>query len=171
MNIMKKTQIALLAIALGISAVASAAQANKIGVVDMQKAIQTSKAGKTARTELETAFNKKKKELQAEEERLKKLQESFQKQQAALSASARQKKQAELQEKFMKYQELLQKSQADIQKREQEMSAPIIAKIREVVAELAKKKGLDAVLEKNENVVLFSTSDLDLTEEVLKALK
>lgn len=148
----------------------SAQAEQKIAVVDMQKAIQTSNSGKKAREELEGAFNKKKKELQAEESNLKKLQEDFQKQQAALNPAAKQKKQAELQEKFMKYQELLQKSQADIQKREQEMSAPIISKIKSVVAEIAKSKGVDVVLERNENFVLFSKPELDLTDDVLKAI-
>ena len=70
----------------------------------------------------------------------------------------------------MKYQELLQKSQAEIQKKEQEMSAPIITKIREKVAELAKKKGYTLILEKNENIVLFSQEKDDLTADILKEI-
>ena len=122
----------------------------------MQKAIQTSEAGKKAKGELEQAFNKKKKELQSEEAALKKMQEDFQKQQGALSDAAKKKKQAEMQERFMKYQDLLQKSQAEIQKKEQEMSQPIIVKIRGIVADVAKDKKYNMVLEKNENVVIYS---------------
>lgn len=145
------------------------AEETKIGTIDMQRAIQASESGKKAKGELEAAFNKKKKELQAEEANLKKLQEEFQKKQSALSESAKKEQQGKLQERFMKYQELLQKSQAEIQKKEQEMSEPIIRKIREKVAEIAKKKGYTLVLEKNENVVLFSQEKDDLTEEVMKA--
>ena len=50
------------------------------------------------------------------------------------------------------------------------MSEPIIRKIREKVTEIDKKKGYTLVLEKNENVVLFSLDKDDLTEEVMKAL-
>jgi len=139
----------------------------KIAVVDMQKAIQASDAGKKAKVELEQEFNKKKKELQTEEASIKKMQEDFQKKQDALNANAKQKKQAELQERFMKYQELLQKSQTDIQKREQEMSEPIIAKIRTVIQDIAKKKSYSLVLEKNQNVVLFSQDQDDLTSDVI----
>ena len=142
----------------------------KIGIIDMQKAIQTSDTGKKAKAELEQAFNKKKKELQTEEAALKKMQEDFQKKQSALSESAKKEQQQKMQERFMKYQELLQKSQAEIQKREQEMSAPIISKIRDKVAEISKKKGYSLVLEKNENVVIYSTDKDDLTEEVMKSL-
>ena len=180
------TTIAFIVSALLLNAGVSHADEIKIGTVDMQHAIQTSETGKKAKAELEQAFNKKKKELQTEEATLKKLQEDFQKKpartflvflqedfqkkQAALSESAKKEQQAKLQERFMKYQELLQKSQADIQKKEQEMSEPIIRKIREKVGEIARKKGYTLILEKNENVVLFSLDKDDLTEEVMKAI-
>ena len=164
------TTIAFIVSALVFNAGISHANEMKIGIVDMQRAIQTSETGKKAKGELEQAFNKKKKELQSEEANLKKLQEDFQKKQAALSESAKKEQQAKLQERFMKYQELLQKSQSEIQKKEQEMSEPIIRKIREKVNEIAKKKGYDLVLEKNDNVVIYSLEKDDITEEVMKSL-
>jgi len=164
------TTIAFIISALIFNAGVSSAEELKIGTIDMQRAIQTSETGKKAKSELEQAFNKKKKELQTEEATLKKLQEEFQKKQSALSESAKKEQQGKLQERFMKYQELLQKSQTEIQKKEQEMSEPIIHKIREKVAEIAKKKGYTLVLEKNENVVLFSLDKDDLTDEVMKAV-
>lgn len=162
--------LTFIAAALMLSAVAASAEEQKIAVVDMQKAIQTSESGKKAKAELETAFNKKKKELQGEEANLKKMQEDLQKKASALSETAKKEQQMKLQERFMKYQELLQKSQADIQKQEQQMSEPIIKKIREKVAEIAKKKGYSLILEKNENVVLFFNDKDDLTAEVLKEI-
>jgi outer membrane protein len=163
--------LTFIAAALMLRAMAARADEQKIAVVDMQKAIQTSETGKKAKAELEGAFNKKKKELQAEEASLKKLQEDLQKKASALSETAKKEQQGKLQERFMKYQELLQKSQAEIQKKEQDMSAPIIAKIREKVAEIAKKEGYSLVLEKNDNIVLYFNEKDDLTEKVLKEVK
>ncbi len=169
-NLTARYTIAFIISALVLNAGISRADEMKIGTIDMQRAIQTSESGKKAKSELEQAFNKKKKELQSEEANLKKLQEEFQKKQSALSESAKKEQQMKLQEKFMKYQELLQKSQADIQKKEQEMSEPIIRKIREKVGEVAKKKGYTLILEKNENVVLYSQDKDDVTEDVMKAM-
>lgn len=142
----------------------------KVAVIDMQKSIQSSEEGKKARGELETAFNKRKKELQAEEAALKKMQEEFQKKQSALSDSAKQQKQKEMQERFVKYQEMLQRSQGEIQKKEQEMSEPIVKKIRVVVADVAKKRGYSMVIEKNENVVIYNQDSDDLTDDVIKQI-
>jgi outer membrane protein len=172
---MKKFTVgSVLSIAIALQIVTSAStqqahadDAQKIGLIDMQKAIQNSEEGKKAKSELETAFNKKKKELQGEESNLKKLQEDFQKQQAALSETAKKKKQDDLQAKFMKYQELLQKSQTEIQKKEQEMSEPIIKKIRVAVGDVAKKRNYSMVLEKNENVVIYSSDKDDVTDDVI----
>lgn len=162
--------ITFIVAALALNAGFSRADDMKVGIVDMQRAIQTSETGKKAKSQLEEAFNKKKKELQLEEANLKKLQEEFQKKQSALSDAAKKEQQMKLQEKFMKYQELVQRSQTEIQKKEQEMSEPIIRKIREKVNEIAKKKGYQLVLEKNDSVVLFSMEKDDLTEEVMKSL-
>ncbi len=166
----KFATIAFVISALLLNAGFAKADETKIGIIDMQKAIQTSESGKKAKAELEQAFNKKKKELQDQEAVLKKLQEDFQKKQAALSDSAKKEQLGKLQEKGMKYQELLQKSQAEIQKKEQEMSEPIIKKIREKVSEIAKKKNYTLVLEKNENLVIYHQDKDDLTDEVIKAV-
>jgi outer membrane protein len=156
--------------ALALNASFAHADDTRIGVVDMQKAIQSSADGKKAKSELETAFNKKKKELDDQGAALKKEQEDFQKKQAALSDTAKREKGSKLQEKMMKYQELLQKSNVEIQKKEQEMSEPIIRKIREKVSEIAKKKNLSIVLEKNDNIVIYSEDKNDITSDVISAI-
>jgi outer membrane protein len=156
--------------ALALNASFAHADDTRIGVVDMQKAIQSSADGKKAKSELETAFNKKKKELDDQGAALKKEQEDFQKKQAALSDTAKREKGSKLQEKMMKYQELLQKSNVEIQKKEQEMSEPIIRKIREKVSEIAKNKNIYFVLYKNDNIVIYSEDKNDITSDVISAI-
>lgn len=156
-------------IALSLLLAASFAQAEtKIAFVDMQKAIQTTASGKKAKSELEGEFNKKKKDLEKKEADLKKMGEDLEKKKSVLSEEALGKKQAEFQEEMLKYRDVVQKSQLDIQKKERELTAPILEKMRKVIAKLAKDKGLTLVLE-NSQMVLFSTPDSDITEEVIKA--
>lgn len=145
------------------------AEEMKIGVVDMQSALQQVEAGKKAKAQLEKEVSSKTKELQTEEAALRKAGEEFKKQALVMSDDARAKKQAELQERFMKLQELQQKSTVELQKKERELSQPIINKIRGIIAELAKQKGYAVVLEKNENTVLFSQDKDDMTNEVIAA--
>jgi outer membrane protein len=158
-----------LVVALSVLMMAAAAKAeSKIGFVDMQKAIQSSSAGKKAKTELEAEFNKKKKELEKKEADLKKMGEDLEKKKSVLSEEALGKKQAEFQEEMLKYRDVVGKSQMEIQKKERELTAPILEKMKKVIAKLAKDKGYSMVLENNQGV-LFATPDSDLTEDVIKA--
>ncbi len=168
----KVTPKFILALVVSLGAVSTSAVANteglKIATVDMQKAIQTVDAGKKARGQLEKEFNQKKKELQDEETLIKKMGEEFKKQSLVLNEEARMKKQGELQEKIMKFQEKTSKSQAEIQQKEQQLTEPIVKKLREIISDTAKKKSYSLVLEKNENTVLFSLEKDDLTGEVIE---
>lgn len=140
----------------------------KVGYVDMQKAIQSTSAGKKAKTELEGEFNKKKKELEKKEADLKKMGEDLEKKKSVLSEEALGKKQAEFQEEMLKYREVVGKSQLEIQKKERELTAPILDKMKKVIAKLAKDKGYTMVIE-NSQMVLYATPDADMTDDVVKA--
>ncbi len=140
----------------------------KVGVVDMQKAIQTSSAGKKAKKEVEGDFEKKKKDLKKKEDDLKKRVEEFEKKQAVLSDKVRQEQQGDLQKDMMQFREEVSKSQVTIQQRERELTKPILEKLQKVIQEIAKEKDFSMVLEKAEQSVMFAKTELDITEEVIK---
>jgi len=159
----------LIAMSLVLSAAIAKAD-TKIGFVDMQKAIQATAAGKKAKTELEGDFNKKKKDLEKKEADLKKMGEDLEKKKSVMSEEALGKKQAEFQEEMMKYRDVVGKSQVEIQKKERELTAPILEKMKKTIAKLAKDKGYSLILE-NSQMVLFSTAESDLTDEVVKSFE
>lgn len=140
----------------------------KIGYVDMQKAIQETSAGKKAKKELESEFNKKKKELEKLEAEIKKKGEDFEKRSMAMNEDARVKKQGELRQEMGKYQEIAAKSQMEIQKRERELTEPIVKKLRGILDDIAKKDEFTVILEKSENSVMWAKKELDLTERLIK---
>lgn len=142
----------------------------KIGYVDMQKAIQSTDAGKKAKTELEGEFEKKKKDLQKKEADLKKMGEDLEKKKSVLSEEALGKKQAEFQEEMLKYRDNLGKSQLEIQKKERDLTAPILEKMKKVIEKVAKDKGYNMILE-NSAMVLYADKGSDLTDDVVKAFE
>jgi len=139
----------------------------KIGVVDMQRAIQSVNQGKKAKANLEKEFNKKKVELEAEEKSIVSLRDEYQKKSLVMNEQTRSKKQAELQQKFMAYQQKVMESQKMIQEREAQLTQPIIEKMKGVIDAKAKEKGYTTVLEKSSNIVLYSQAGDDLTDEVI----
>jgi outer membrane protein len=142
----------------------------KIGLVDMQKAIQSTAAGKKAKTELEGEFEKRKKELQKKEADLKKMNDDLEKKRSVMSDEVLGRKQAELQEEMLKYRETLAKNQNEIQKKERDLTQPILEKMKKTIQEVAKEGGYSYVIE-NSPMVLFSDSAHDLTDKVIKAFE
>lgn len=162
------TKSLLLAL-LFLSQVATAADM-KIGLVDMQKAIQSTTAGKKAKTELEAEFEKRKKDLQKKEADLKKMSEDLEKKKSVMSEEVLGRKQVELQEEMMKYREILNKNQNEIQKKERDLTQPILEKMRTTISQVAKEGGYTYVME-NSPMVLFADGAHDLTDKVIKAFE
>ena len=139
--------------------------------MDMQKAIQSTQAGKKAKAQLEKAFNKKKEELKKKEGKIKKEAEAFQKKSSLLSDKARREKQEALQKQMFEFQQEVQKSQANIQQEEQKLTRPILEKLQKIVDQVAKEKGYSMVFEKSGQAVMWAKSDLDITQDVVKAFE
>ncbi|MCB9073077.1 MAG: OmpH family outer membrane protein [Bdellovibrionaceae bacterium] len=140
----------------------------KAGVIDMQKAIQSTKAGKKAKDELEKEFEKKKVDLKKKEDDLKKRAEEFEKKKMVLADKSREEQQIALQQDMMKFREDLNKSQMMIQQKERELTKPILDKLQKAISDVAKEKDLSVVLEKTEQSVMWAKADMDITEEVIK---
>ncbi len=143
----------------------------KIGYVDMQKAIQTTKAGQKAKKDLEAEFEKRKKSLQSKEADLKKMGEELEKKAMVLSEDVRAKKQKEFQTSMMEFQQTVQKNQKEIQDQERKLTEPILKKLQTVIEDMAKKDNYTVILEKRENGVLWAQKELDITEQVVKAFE
>lgn len=151
-----------------VSAVAADAPATyKIATIDLQKALQSVNAGKKARGNLEKEVKSKQKMIQDEENALKKLDEEFKKQSLVLNDEAKSKKIQELQERAMKFQQMRGQFQMELQKKEADLISPIIGNMRDMIKDLANKKGYNVVLDKNENSVLFSNDKDDMTQELI----
>ena len=140
----------------------------KIGYVDVQKALQSTKAGIAAKTRLESEIEKIKKEISKEEGALKKQSDDLKRKEAVLSRDVLAKQQAELQKKFVALQQKVAESQLKIQKKEQELTRPILSKIINIANKIGTTNGYDLILQKNEVSLLWGKASLDLTDQVMK---
>lgn len=168
---MKKQTLALSLAVLAVTFGAPSLRAEttiKLAVVDMQKALEAVEAGRAAKAELEKDFAKRQKKVSEDENELKKMNEDFQKQSLVMNEAARSKKQAELQKKLMEYQQAAMASQNEIQRRQAELTEPIIKALADTVGDLAKKQGYTLVLEKSRMGVLYAQDNNDLTDELVK---
>lgn len=150
---------------------AAPALAEKVGFVDVQKAVQATSAGKKAKSSLDAEFKKRKDTLDKRKADIEKMGQDLEKKKSVLSEEVLGKKQMELQEEMMKFQKQVGENQMEIQKKEEQLVGPILEKMKSVIEKVAKEKGYSMVLEKKAQNVLFSVSEADLTDEVVKAFE
>lgn len=162
---MKKMLLTICALGLVSTAALSAEQ--KIGFVDIRKAIESTKAGKKVKADLESDFKKREKDLTKQADDIKKMNQDYEKKNLVLSDDAKVKKQQEINEEMMKYNQAVQKNTGDLRKKEQELMEPIFKKMQTVINQIAKDENYTLILQNRENI-LFAAKDIDLTDKVVE---
>jgi len=140
----------------------------KIGVINMQKVLASSNAGKKA----QEIVSKKMEELQAgfkkDQEELIALDKEIKKKQSAWNDEMRQKKGVEFQKKRRDLAIKQEDANLELKNLREEHVGPILKNLREVVRDVAKDEGYTLVLP--HNVILYADDNIDITETVTKAL-
>jgi outer membrane protein len=179
---MKKTLVAAVSVALMTASAAVAQEAQrtpKLAVIDMARVSAESLLGKSYASQLEKLQNdinaeatKKQTELGKLDAALKTLQEELEKQASVLSPEARDKKQQEIVRKTRERQAFLEDGQAEInrmreraQQQAQAINAEFQQKVRPLVEQVAKDKGLDLVLDSQ--VAYTINREYDITRDVI----
>jgi outer membrane protein len=119
----------------------------KIAYVDIQRAINECNAGKDAKKAITKEVEK------------------FQR----LIADARANKEKEYQNKLREFQRWGEDSQNELNQKRMEMERSISISLVKVIQKLGADEGYTLVLEKNENIVLFASKTIDITDRAIKA--
>ncbi len=140
-----------------------------VGLVDMQKAIQSTAAGKKAKETLDAEFQKRKTQLDKKKADIEKMGQDLEKKRTVLSEEVFGKKNVEFQEEMMKFQKVVGENQLEIQKKEKELIEPIVEKMKKAITKVSEEKKLDIVFEKSANNILYAKKEVDITDDVNKA--
>ncbi len=146
------------------------AETLKVAVVDVQYCLLNSKEGKRSRNFLEKRAKAQGQELKKKEKTLfqksKELQESL-----MLSPDQKQRKQEELIKLQQELRRDAQMAQSKFGKEQQSHTQKIISDLRTIIDQVAKKKGLDIVVEAQiaQGFLYTRFKPLDITKEVVKA--
>lgn len=162
-----KTAFLLLSV-LPALAMAEPAPASKVALIRMQQAIQSVAEGKKAQDTLKKEWEDRQKKMQAEGKKVQDAMEDLRKQAMVMDEKSRRDKEEAIQMQIMKLRENEAKSQAEFQKKDQDISEPIIKKIRTIVASISKERGYTLVIDGNDGNVIFALDQDDITSEVIK---
>ncbi len=151
--------------------IASAADnpAVKIGVINMQKVVRQSAAGKKAMEKLNKKFETLQKELQAKQEELKAFKEDIEKKAPLMSEEARAEKERQYKKMLRDYKAKSDDAQFEMRQAENKTMEPILKELEKVIMKIAKDGHYTIILEKNMPGLYYVAPEADLTQEVIKA--
>jgi outer membrane protein len=164
---LRVTALALVLVA-SIGAAAHAEPAFKVAVVDMQRALHETEDGRKAKAQLKKLFEDRQKTLDKQQNDLKALKESLDKQHEVLSPAVLGKKQEELQKAFSDLQTTYMEFQRELQSKEGELTKDIIERMQRIMRRVGQAEGYSLVLERNESGVVFVPTNLDLTDVLIQ---
>ena len=141
----------------------------KVGCVDIQKVMNECQAGIEAKKAIGKEMEKLQKLFAERQKELQTTKESLEKQAPMMKPEVRATKEKEFQSKVRDYQRWLEDNQKEIQQKGMEMERTILQGIQAVIKKIGEEEGYTLVLEKNENIVLFSSKAIDFTDRVIKA--
>lgn len=146
----------------------ASAEEFRLAIVDMQRALAESKAGKSAQKEYEVEVKSAQAKLDKKKGEFEALKKNLEKQRESLNEQALLSKEEELialekdiKRSFRDAQEMLRRKNATI-------VADLVKEIRKIVEDLGRKEGYSLILEKNAQAVMYSDSSFDVTDKVVQ---
>jgi len=150
------------------SSMAGAADKPAIGYVDMRAVLVESKAGRQHKANMEKFIKGKQSALKKEEEKLKSLQQTLEKELLTLTEAQKQDKQRGFQEKVQALQKMAKDAERELRQKDSEHTNKSVEEIRKIISETAKEEKVALVLGKTETSVLYAEDGMDLTPKVIQ---
>ena len=141
----------------------------KLGYIDMQRALNTSEAGKEAKEQLAARVKKYQEEINTKQEEIKKLKDELEKQGMLLSETVRAAKEKDYQQRLKEFQRFTKDAQDELQGKDEEYTRKIVEGMEKIIQEFGRKNGYTFIFVRNEGM-LFADDKADVTDEVLKLL-
>jgi len=141
----------------------------KVGVINSQRLLNDTHAGKRAKESL-TAYSKNRQALMELEEReLRRMEEDFVKQSSILSPAAKRDREEQFRRRMQEYQQKAAELNREVQEKQKDVLEGFRDRIETVVAKVAKRLGLQVVVDKSKGgPTIYHEDGLDISSEVIE---
>jgi len=143
----------------------------RLGVVDLQRVLLETEAGKKAREALNTFMKNRQAVMELEEKELKRMEDDLIKQASVLSANGRRDREEVLRRRVVEFQQRAAEMNREVQDKQKEVLEGFREKAERVVTKIAQDLGLLVVMEKGKGgPTVFADESLDISTRVIDAL-
>jgi outer membrane protein len=140
-----------------------------IGVVDAQRVLDGTTAGKKAKDSLLTYSKNRQALIELEAKELRRMQEDAERQRSILSQEALKERGEQLQRRVQEYQQKVTELNREVQEKQKDVLDGFRDKVEIVVSKVAKRLGLQVVLDKSRGgPTVYNEDAIDLTNQVIE---
>lgn len=157
------------AVVFGLAATTAAAQ-NKVGTINIQQAIVSTKDGQKAAAELQTRFEPRRKEIEKANAAIQALQDQYKKLGTVGSEDAKRKLQGDIEMKTKSLQRDSEDAEAEFNQEQQKVLNELGGRIMQVINKYSTDNGFAMILDISspQTPVIWASNTLDITNEVIK---
>lgn len=155
-----------LMVAFGVGSVS--AESSKIGVVDFQKILELSNAGKAAQNEINSQGKLMENELKDKGKEIEELEKKLERESLVMSREMREEKQRDLRIKVGDYKALQQKYMEDFKMLEGRVINRIQKEVVGIIQDYGKKENFLMIVEKRSGGVVYAQSTIDITDTIIQ---
>lgn len=137
----------------------------KIGFVDLDRALNESRAGRSALEKLQAEVKETESSLLKEKQDLERLRSDIDKKRLLLKEVERRNLEKDFQRRVRNYQRAMRDSQEELNQRKNELMADILKGLEKVVTAIGKKEKFTLILERSQ--VLYTDQGVDITDMVI----
>ena len=143
---------------------------SKVGVINAQRLLNETNAGKRAKDIL-ASFSKNRQALMESEEReLRRMEEDFARQASILSPSAKREREEQFRRRMQEYQQKAAELNREVQEKQKDVLEGFRDKVEAVVAKVAKGLGVQVVVDKSKGgATIYHEDGLDISNQVIEA--
>jgi outer membrane protein len=150
------------------SPVVSFAEDVKLGYVDLQRALNETEDGRKAKANLKKVFDQKQKELNEQQDDLKKAVEDLDKKRTLMPPDKVREKEAELNERMQKVQQTYLRHQQDLQAKQDQVMGKIVERMNRILIKIALTENFTMIFDKTPGGLVFAKPELDVTNELIR---
>ena len=163
-----RVALGLMALALVLGAAPLGAVEQKIGVVDMQRALNECDAGKRAKDQVKAKFEHSQNQLKKQREDLDRLKEDYERKATVLKDEERRNLEKDLESRGLEFKRKYEDFQRDLKETDAELTKSIVEELYELVRDYGEKHGYTLVLEASSGALLYNDKTVDVTDEIVK---
>jgi len=144
------------------------AESSKIGIVDFQKILELSNAGKAAQNEINAQGKLMENELKEKGKEIEELEKRLERESLVMSREMREEKQRDLRIKVGDYKALQQKYMEDFKLLEGRVINRIQKEVVGIIQDYGKKENFLMIVEKRSGGVVYAQSTIDITDTIIQ---